>query len=317
MKAKSWSKKMLFSISLLAVSSWGVDGAQGADFENDLNSEVNSFQVQLKPARRASPPRMNVARAKTPKKQQNQELTNNRKFRVSTEPEETILAAAKPTGNQEPLSVYHSPDFDQNQSPGFLLRLNAIPQMAFSTYDGADLNTVVPQSMTEAVKSGISGTITADFNLFGSQEFVLESGVSFLQLGSGTGQNQYSFFNGQMVSYYDTVSNSYIGVPVLIKWLFSGENTSSLYVKGGASPLFMMNDSYNNRGNLTLGAYRFGGLNKFDVAINLGVGYSLKVGEQFHVLIDVTGYQGLLPVMSNFNVYNAAITTGLGVGYSF
>ena len=58
-----------------------------------------------------------------------------------------------------------------------------------------------------------------------------------------------------------------------------------------------------------------GGYNIFDLMVNAGVGYDYKISHDFHVILDIGAFQGVLPVMTNYNVYNYGLMAGLGIGY--
>ncbi len=281
---KSLNVFLSLTVSMVAWSSY----VHADAIANELSSEINTFQVQLRPA------------------------NSVKKQRAGYAPQ--VVAANEDT----PASVYRLPrQLEERKQSSTFLRITAMPQMTFSIYDGADSSSVVPQSTTQATKNSISGTLSMDLNLLNSSKLVLEVGVSFLQFGSGTGQNQLNSFSANQVNgFYDSLTSYYLGLSLNGKWLASGEEESSLYIKGGAIPLYLAGSNYSSNGNYNLTSFRYGTINAFDVALDLGIGYSLKVNNQLHLILDVTGYQGLLPVMSNYNVYNAGITTGFGVAYT-
>lgn len=272
---------------------------------SELEKEVNDFQVQL----------VSKKRTKNGYKKVYRPVMASSKPVPSAQPapqtyirkESEIVEVPAETQNE---SVYYAPQASYGKSRGFFRKLNLIPAATFSAFDGADTNIIVPQGMGKAINVGFSGTLSSDLNILGSEYAFLEFGASYLTFGSDTGQN----YVGTTV--YDQIKLSYIGVNVNGKYFLSGASNSSFFVKGGATPMFYMGQNYNNLGSIYMNALRFGEISTFDLALDFGVGYSYKMSQDLSIVADATFYQGLMAIMSKYNVYHAGITTGIGIAYS-
>ncbi len=292
-----------------------------AKASSELDSEINAFQVELRPAKtfkktKAFQKQERLARKQSrPEKQMN---FNKKTVAQASQPmdfEPQGFELAEPTPNDASSKTKtRSLKLMGKNGERFIQRLIALPFMAFSVFDGKDDSLMAPKGYSDSFNFGISGQLATDLNLLSSDNFFIETGVAYIQMGSDTG---YSFSSGsQSLTLNDHLYTSYLGITLNAKWYSSGERVSSFYVKGGGTPLFLMGTNYSNQGSQFLSASRFGNVSSFDIALDLGIGYSYKVSDDFHVMIDVTAYQGLLPVVSNYSAYNVALTTGIGIGYN-
>ncbi|MBK9295034.1 MAG: hypothetical protein IPM57_11460 [Oligoflexia bacterium] len=343
---------IMMGIVLLFAALWATAG--------DLDKEINAFQVdlisekaykaQLKKAKKLKP--LKLKKQALAKKTKPQKISKKSKpSKIQPEVIQTTSRVVEPYNDDiqisdiQPTMSYTARPEIENKSSGLFIKATALPQFMFSAFDGADDSHVSPRGLGDSMKNGFAGNVTMDLNLFNNSNFVLEAGVSYLNLGAKTGIKQdpnalNSFYyqsynpynlntNNSNITYEDDVKSQYIGVIAAIKWYASGFYTSGFYARGGILPMFLMNKQisqgagyypytpyYTNQQLAQNNDSRFGGINSFDLAAQLGVGYSLKLSSDFSVIADITGTQGFLPVMGNYNVYNAALAAGLGISYS-
>lgn len=268
---------------------------------SELDNEIDRFQVELRPAKthktrvvRKAP--VKLAALKRP-------------------PVDDVVPAPLPPTEQEPVITTEIPPERpvRHKSPLFY-RFTALPLVSFSTLDGADSSTVSPKGITDSANVGFAGALLTDINL-GLGKFVLETGVQFLQTGANTGINSMPVFGAPSTAINDQVSFNYMGLPINAKWMANGEYASTFYAKGGAIPSYMLSHTYSGGTTFFASENRFGGYNSFDVIFDLAVGYVLRINGNFQALVEIGGYQGIMPVMNNYNVFNAGMTSGLGVAY--
>lgn len=328
---------------------------------SDLDKEVNAFQVKLvsekaylanmKKAKKQSTIKKAAIRksvrpakvvAKTKKATKVQSETS-----ASPYDDSAIKVESSSNDNFEissPSISYVARPETRSASSGFFLRATALPQFMFSAFDGGDDGKVSPRGLGDSMKNGFAGNVTMDMNLFKHDSIVIEGGISYLSMGAKTGIKQepqilssfqqpgFNQFNtnlNSVITYEDDVKSQYLGLIIAAKWYAAGiENDSSLYVRAGILPMFLMsketsqgagyypyNPYYNNNQFVQNNDSRFGGINTFDVAAQLGIGYSFKIMSDISLVADITGTQGFLPVMNNYSVYNAALAAGLGISY--
>lgn len=326
-------KKILFSTLFVLTM---VQGQAFADMSDELNSEVNSFQVQLMPAKKYYKMKKQKTVAKKAPVKKHKLVAQS-----SVTPYQPVVSNSEPTRHhREEISSeefgstlsYTEKSNVRKSKDGFFQKITLMPLFIVSFYDGADDTIVTPRGMGDALQSNFSGVASVDLNLFNDENIVIETGVAYLQFGAQTGfkpnndllnsaslyQNNYNPYlassQGSNAIFDDLLKTSYLGLNLDAKWLASGRNASTFYARAGLSPLFLMNKEYKSS-SILLTEKRFGTISSFDLAANLGVGYSLKITEDIHVLLDITGYQGFIPVMSNYSIYNAGITSGLGISY--
>jgi hypothetical protein len=92
----------------------------------------------------------------------------------------------------------------------------------------------------------------------------------------------------------------------------NGEDKSSLYAKAGFIPQFLVNHTYSTVSPVS-NEFRFGGYNIFDLQIDGGIGYDFKITKSLHAMAEATFFQGMMPVLTNYNVYNYGFMTGVGL----
>ncbi len=193
-----------------------------------------------------------------------------------------------------------------------IYRFSAVGLGSLSTFDGPDANTVISDNVGTPYNIGPSASMSADINL-GSRNFVVEMGAQQLTIGSTTGYNSptTSFYNYSTVQ---KVTLSYIGVPVFGKWLVSGEHQSSFFIKAGATPIFLTNSIIEQTSGYPW-TRRLGEFNSTDVLLSVGGGYSLKLSNHFHVVVEANFYQGVISVSKYYDIFNTGATVGAGLSY--
>ncbi len=206
------------------------------------------------------------------------------------------------------------------RSNGIIYRITGFGGAAISTFVGNDRAKVIPGSIDNPFSAGPMGSILADINI-GSQKFVIETGVQYTQVGSFTGYSSLDQTNTQFSSPYgngtydESVLLTYIGLPINAKYFFSSATTSSFYVKAGVLANFLQKIEYSNFGATFLQVERYGGFSKFDAVASGMLGYSMRAFGDFHLVLEAGGFQGTMPISSNFAVYNSGFVTGLGISY--
>lgn len=202
-------------------------------------------------------------------------------------------------------------------SSQMIRRIEGLYAMTSSSFDGGDSGTLIPGGVSSQYNSSFAnGMLLTDID-FGSPEFFIETGFLITQMGSGTGVSNQNGIFGQTTTTSEKVVLTYFGVPVNFKWRLTGDqDQSSFLVKAGAIPAFMASHNYTSSSNYSYES-RFGAYNTFDILLDLGIGYDLRITQHFHGIIDIAAYQGVLPVLTNDSVFNYGLLAGVGVGYVF
>jgi hypothetical protein len=223
----------------------------------------------------------------------------------------------QPTDNYSPApQLVSKPAPEQiNYETKFIRRFELVPAFTISSFDGSDSSTLVPNGVSSPFTSSfLNAALRTDVDL-GFAPFYLEIGLMMNQLGSTTGTAASNLnLNVQGVAYQEKVTLTYLTVPVDIKWRLAPEESSALFVKAGLMPAFMVGHNYQNSTPVS-SEYRFGAYNTFDLMVDGGLGYDFKITKSIHALAEVSVFQGLMPVMTNFSVYNSGFITGRGVAY--
>ncbi|MDZ4676838.1 MAG: hypothetical protein SGI74_04940 [Oligoflexia bacterium] len=303
----------------------------------DLDNEINSLELSLRPANGS-------ARTKASKRMSTRKKIPSAKTNAPVPTEYSNVTLTRPNSDAE-LS-----DFSEKQSPtsqsgptaemaeisgrsygdgfgkrekksnGFIFRITGFGGASFTTFDGNDRGKVIPSSVDNPFSAGPTGSILADINI-GSRKFVIETGVQFTQVGSYTGYTPAHQTNTQFSSPYgngtydESLLLTYIGLPINAKYFLTSATSSSFYAKAGMLLNFLQKIEYNNYGATFLQENRYGGFNNFDAVFSGMLGYSLRMFNSFHLVIEAGGFQGVMPISSNFAVYNAGFVSGLGISY--
>jgi hypothetical protein len=196
-------------------------------------------------------------------------------------------------------------------------RIELIPAFTISSFDGGDASTLQPNGVSNTSNTGFSGQLLTDID-FGNEHFFVESGFMFSQMGAGTGQAMGNGIGGSTTATSEKEVLSYAGVPLDLKLRFRDQDQSSIYVKAGGTPMFMLSHAYTTNGSSLYGyspEQRFGAYNTFDLLLNAGVGYDIRISKDFHAIADVSAFQGLFPVLTNYSVFNYGVNLGLGIAY--
>lgn len=236
-------------------------------------------------------------------------------FQPEAQPGETQAAQEQAPEEQEIKAP--TPKAHRIGSAQIIRRMEALYTITTSSFDGGDSGTLIPNGTANQYNnSATNAMILTDID-FGSPEFFIETGFMVTQMGSGTGVSSQNGLLSQSTATSEKVVLTYFGVPVNFKWRITGdEDESSFFIKAGAIPSFMTSHSYTSGTPISYES-RFGGYNTFDILFDLGVGYDLKISRHFHAVIDVGAYQGMLPVLTNYSVFNYGALGGLGLGYVF
>src|ERR1035438_4630396 len=101
-----------------------------------------------------------------------------------------------------------------------------------SSFDGGDSSTLQPASVSNTYNTAPSIALLTDID-FGNAKFFVESGIMVSQMGSGTG---YPIINsGSLTAISEKVALTYVGVPLNLKFRLRDQDTSSFFVKAGAT----------------------------------------------------------------------------------
>jgi hypothetical protein len=136
------------------------------------------------------------------------------------------------------------------------------------------------------------------FDIIGTQSLVLELGAMYRQLGTtvdnGLGSNDFTA--------------NYISVPVAAKYYFSGQESTSLYLKAGlmGSVLVSNNTVYATRTTQV-------GPNNWETAALAGLGLKVNVASSTDLLLEADYTRSIDSVFSNQNVYRSDLGAALGV----
>jgi len=195
---------------------------------------------------------------------------------------------------------------------GFLFRVSLAPAVSISTFDGSMSSQVIPSGVTNPYNTSPAVNLLTDLNLLGTDKFVLQTGADFIQAGSQTGYVVEPWLTN--FSYNEKVSLSYAGIPIDAKWMARGEHVSSFFAKLGVNPVFLVSHQYTTYAGYNE-EFRFGGYGTMDVLLTGGVGYSVKLGKNYSLDVDIEMYQGTIPVLSTYNVFNVGGTAGIGLSY--
>jgi len=136
------------------------------------------------------------------------------------------------------------------------------------------------------------------FDLLGTQELVLETGVLYRQFGT-TVENSFGD---------NSFTANYISVPVSAKYYFNGQENTSPYLKAGAmgSTLISNNTIYASR-TLQLGP------NAWETALLAGLGIKVNLTSSSDLLIEADYTRSLDSVFTNQNVYRSDLGAALAV----
>ncbi len=136
------------------------------------------------------------------------------------------------------------------------------------------------------------------FDLIGTEKLVLETGALYRQLGTtvenGLGDNSFTA--------------NYISVPLSAKYYFSGQESTSLYLKAGAmgSTLLSNNTIYATRTTQV-------GPNKWETAVLAGVGVKFNLASSTDLLLEANYTRAIDSVFSDQNIYRSDLAAALGV----
>jgi hypothetical protein len=326
-------KKSLFLMVVMSLSSQLL--------ASELDNEVNSLEMSLRPTnkravkqalRKSGKKTIPSAKRTEPIPDMTPEKYYETKNTTLTRPnsdaeliDSSEAAATASLSESEQIAdstgkTYSQDGFEirQKKSSGLIYRVTGSGGAGFTTFDGNDRAKVIPGSVNNPFTAGPMASVLTDINI-GSKKFVIETGVQMQQVGSYTGYSSANQTNIGFASPYgngtydESVFLTYVGMPINGKFYLSGATVSSFYFKAGATPNFLQKTEYNNYGATFLQEDRYGGFNKFDVLLQGAIGFSLKIFENFHLVLEGGGFQGVIPISNNFAVYNSGFTAGLGI----
>lgn len=211
---------------------------------------------------------------------------------------------------------------NSNKGTGMIPKVTALAMGSLSTVDGPDRESVIPANVSNSITGGFSGAVLVDVNLLGDRNMVFESGVEMLSTGSLTGYQVPNYYNtvyagstSNQTSFDEQFNLTYLGVPINFKYYFNSSIDTGFYAKAGAMPAFMMTKKYNNFGATFLNESRYGEFSSFDVIFQGAVGFNYNITRDFVITAELGGFQGILPIASNFSIYNVGGLAGLGISY--
>jgi hypothetical protein len=163
-------------------------------------------------------------------------------------------------------------------------------------------------------KTGFGAGVTAEI---GSSKMVVETGLLYKQSGAKAPFDYLQ--NGGGVATTDLhVDLAYLGIPLLGKYYFSGQQSDSLYLKGGLIPSLVVAKSISLEMNGQSFSESGFEMNGFDLAATIGLGGRFNVNPASDLLIEVSYARsftqtGLVGAPDLFNS-GVSVTAGLGIG---
>ncbi len=223
-------------------------------------------------------------------------------------------AAEKYQGNEE--TVVSPAPKSSGSSGQFVRRIELLPEFTMSSFDGGDSSTLQPSGVSNIYNTAPSVSLLSDID-FGNAQFFIESGFTLSQMGAGTGLVNSNGFGGNFTTTSEKEALTYIGVPLNLKFRLRDQDTSSFFIKAGGTPVYMISHNYStsNTSVYINPEQRFGAYNTFDLLLGGGVGYDFRISKDFHAIADISAFQGLFPVLTNYSVFNYGVNLGLGIAY--
>lgn len=207
------------------------------------------------------------------------------------------LAQSKTTKSVKPSEVRTSTTAARKASYYYHVA-RVIPQMGMVMSD-----VVGTQTSNTGNKTGLALGATLDI---GREKLVGETGLIYRQLGAKSTDSQ-----GAM-----TISMNYLTIPGVAKYYFRGQNTDSVYVKGGllASILVSKQVDYSDANGATGNTEKFD-TQTFDLAPTIGVGGKFAFNEKTDFVVEAAYMRSLTQVgLNNTSVFFSALTLTAGLG---
>ncbi|MCC6277825.1 MAG: PorT family protein [Oligoflexia bacterium] len=144
----------------------------------------------------------------------------------------------------------------------------------------------------------------------GRQKTVFETGVLYRQMGAYS----VAAIGGDTIS--SGIEADYLSVPLNAKYYVHGQNQTSLVLKGGIAPSYLISQrAKSSNMNGLSGSTEDTRLSRFDLGLIMGVGGRLLTGEKSSLLLEATYYRGLTNAFETTNnAYNAAF--GFSAGFA-
>ncbi len=133
-------------------------------------------------------------------------------------------------------------------------------------------------------------------DLWGQHEWVLETGVLYRQLGTS---NQGT-----------TLALNYINVPISAKYYFMGQNSNTIYFKGGITPGFNVAATQSTD---TTSTNVSKDVNTFDVGVIVGIGGRYLLSDSASIFLEGNYNRGLANVMNTTDGESSVNTLAFGV----
>lgn len=150
-------------------------------------------------------------------------------------------------------------------------------------------------------KTGFGIGATTDI---GRSELVFETGILYQQLGATAKNDNLNV----------SIDLNYLSVPLEAKLYLSGQNTSSLYLKGGLMPSFLTSKNLTVSNSIVAVSTSDLLVNDFDLRGVIGIGAKIDLNQRAALVLESTYMTGITKVSStNEDVHNSAITFTSGL----
>jgi hypothetical protein len=329
MNYKTHFTSLLLFVSSLTTLTVATAITNLAHANSEIDAEIDRLTVELKPAphhgKKVAKPRVAIKTGDLVYKQTTVANTSDQDTKIAYD----SLHSANQSSNQSQINNSSKRETDQeikySVKPksrrgllGLISRFTLLPFATISTFDGQDQNSISQnQSDGSNYATNFSGAALVDLN-FGSSKLVGEAGVNYFTTGSNTDYpNSYVYsYAGLSNRGTDAETFHYVGIPLHMKYFFSGENKTSLYLKGGGAPSFLVKSQYQNFSGPSYIGSRFGSFSNFDMVFDAELGLALPIYSNYGLIVEGGYFHGILPVTSAFNLYNTGFTIGAGLSYS-
>ncbi|MCC6278875.1 MAG: hypothetical protein IT289_13260, partial [Oligoflexia bacterium] len=204
---------------------------------------------------------------------------------------------------------------------GLFPKITALGIGTLATVDGPDRETIIPGHVNNSIVGGFSGAVLSDLNLLSNSQMMFEFGAQMMSTGSLTGYQLPSSYTAywaaptQPTEYDEEFRLTYLGAAINFKYYVKSVTETGMFVKAGVLPSFLMSKTYDNFGTHLFNETRYGEFSTFDLLLTGAVGFTYKISNSLFATAEGGGFQGVIPVAANYNIYNAGAYLGLGISY--
>ncbi len=156
------------------------------------------------------------------------------------------------------------------------------------------------------VDTGFAAGLMVDLGRSGT---TYQTGILYMQTGS----------KSTVGAATQNLNLNYLAFPLLAKYNFSRNPSSSLFAKGGMTAMYLM-DGSSQQNTASVQSSQAVDKSRFadgDVLVTAGLGYAHQVAENSSLIIDATFNRGVIPVIDGGNEYNQGVLLSVSTAASF